>query len=275
MSQSNERIPICLVGCGGMGHRHTLAYHTLEETGLSNMNLMAVCDIRQENAERVAGEVERLFGHKPLIFTDLDTMLAHPDIAAVDVVTDGSTHHNIATAALEAGKHVLCEKPITTKSEDAWQLVHLAEEKGVQLMVGHVFLFNKGIEYLAQAGRDGAEGGDETDLEKLIEHNHNEMTELMQAISETDPQMVRAVERTRGKIRDELTRLLSKLRNSRQNREGTGARQIRRISSALRPRGRPQERVLTVLPFLSAHGIELVSVRLSCCKTGRVNNQYR
>ena len=53
---------------------------------------------------------------------------------------------------------------------------------------------------------------------------------------------------------DELTKLLNKLRNSRQNREGTGERQIRRLVSSLRPKGRPQERVLTPLPFLTAHG---------------------
>ena len=61
MNQSNERIPICIVGCGGMGHRHTIAYHTLEETGLSNIELMAVCDLRRENAERVAGEEQGYF----------------------------------------------------------------------------------------------------------------------------------------------------------------------------------------------------------------------
>ena len=69
MSQNSERVPICVVGCGGMGHRHTIAYHTLEETGMSNVELMAVCDINRDNAERIAGEVERLFDRKPLIFT--------------------------------------------------------------------------------------------------------------------------------------------------------------------------------------------------------------
>ena len=133
MHQPNERVPICVVGCGGMGHRHTIAYHTLEETGLSNMDLVAVCDIRRENAERIAGEVERLFGRKPLIFTDLDRMLAHPDIAAVDVVTDGSTHHKIATAALEAGKHALVEKPLGITVRACRQIIDAAEQSGAVL----------------------------------------------------------------------------------------------------------------------------------------------
>lgn len=133
MIQPTERIPICVVGCGGMGHRHTIAYHTLEQTGLSNMELMAVCDIRRENAERVAGEVERLFGRKPLIFTDLEQMLAHPHIAAVDVVTDGSTHHHIAAAALQAGKHALVEKPLGITVRACRKIIDAAAHSGAVL----------------------------------------------------------------------------------------------------------------------------------------------
>ena len=66
--------------------------------------------------------------------------------------------------------------------------------------------------------------------------------------------MVRGTERTKKKVLEELGKLLAKLRNSRQNREGTGTRQIRKITNNLRPRGRPQERMLTVLPFLATHG---------------------
>ncbi len=133
MSQSNERVPICIVGCGGMGHRHTIAYHVLEETGLSNMELMAVCDINRDNAQRVAGEVERLFGRKPLVFTDLDQMLANPDIAAVDVVTDGSSHHEVATAALAAGKHAQVEKPLGITIRACRRIIDAAAQSGTVL----------------------------------------------------------------------------------------------------------------------------------------------
>ena len=133
MSQSNERVPICIVGCGGMGHRHTIAYHVLEETGLSNMELMAVCDINRDNAERVAGEVERLFGRRPLVFTDPERMLAHPDIAAVDVVTDGSSHHEVATAALAAGKHAQVEKPLGITIRACRRIIDAAAQSGTVL----------------------------------------------------------------------------------------------------------------------------------------------
>jgi bacillithiol synthase len=111
-----------------------------------------------------------------------------------------------------------------------------------------------GAEQLAQSAIQDDADDDESGLEALIEHVTGQMTELAQSMRTTDAQMVRGVERTRGKVRDELTKLLNKLRNSRQNREGTGVRQIRRVVNSLRPRGRPQERVLTVLPFLASHG---------------------
>ncbi len=107
-----EKVPLCVVGCGGMGHRHIMAYRVLEDSGISNIDLMAVCDVQPKNAEFGAREVERLFGRKPLVFTDLAAMLACPDIAAVDVVTDGSMHHQVAVPVLQAGKHALVEKPL-------------------------------------------------------------------------------------------------------------------------------------------------------------------
>lgn len=107
-----EKVPLCVVGCGGMGHRHILAYKELADSGIGNIDVVAVCDVRPENAALGAREVERLFGTKPLVFTDLAAALAHSEIAAVDVVTDPSTHHVVAVPALLAGKHALVEKPL-------------------------------------------------------------------------------------------------------------------------------------------------------------------
>ena len=117
-----------------------------------------------------------------------------------------------------------------------------------------------GPKKLANGAFHDRPAGDESDLERLIGHVGQEMAEFVQTVEATDPQMVRAIERTRGKVLDELTKLLTKLRNSRQNREGTGERQIRRLTNSLRPRGRPQERVLTALPFLAAHGPNLADL---------------
>ena len=69
-------------------------------------------------------------------------VLADPDVDAVVIATPISTHHPIAMAALEAGKHVFVEKPMTADSRQACELVTLAEAKGLTLMVGHTFVFS-------------------------------------------------------------------------------------------------------------------------------------
>lgn len=71
--------------------------------------------------------------------------LADPSVDAVVIATPAATHHDLALAALRAGKHVLCEKPLAVTSDECTELVAAAAAAGVVLMVGHVFLFNPGI----------------------------------------------------------------------------------------------------------------------------------
>ncbi|MFP3896075.1 MAG: Gfo/Idh/MocA family protein [Anaerolineales bacterium] len=114
-SQGNEHeaIPLAIVGCGGMGRRHLFGLKELYDTGRSNVRLAATCDLRRENAERLAQEAEQLLGNKPLVFQDMARMAsALPDLQAVDVVTDAGSHHVVVPTALELGFHVLCEKPL-------------------------------------------------------------------------------------------------------------------------------------------------------------------
>lgn len=128
-----EKTPLCLVGCGGMGHRHVLGYKELEESGIGNLELVGVCDLREENANFCAREVERLFGRKPLVFTDPERVYAHPDIRAVDVVTEPAYHHSIAVPALQAGKHVQVEKPLGLTIRSSRAIIDAAEESGCVL----------------------------------------------------------------------------------------------------------------------------------------------
>lgn len=107
-----NRLPLCLVGCGGMGRRHLSGYAALTRAGLWRADLVAVFDVRKEAAEAVADEAERLLGNRPRVHTELAGVLDDENIAALDVVTDPSTHHAIAVPALESGRHTLCEKPL-------------------------------------------------------------------------------------------------------------------------------------------------------------------
>jgi predicted dehydrogenase len=106
-------IPFAIVGCGGMGLRHLLGLNELHDAGLSTLDLVAVCDLRSDNATYLADEAERLLGSRPAIYDDLGRMAAAlPDLQAVDITTDSGAHHGLACTAFDLGLHVLCEKPL-------------------------------------------------------------------------------------------------------------------------------------------------------------------
>lgn len=108
-----DRIQLAIVGCGGMGGRHLLGLNELRASGMCNVELVAACDLRLDNAEYLADQAEKLLGRRPLAFKDLEAMVAAlPHLDAVDITTDSGSHHRVAPAALELGLHVLCEKPL-------------------------------------------------------------------------------------------------------------------------------------------------------------------
>ena len=107
------KVKMALIGCGGMGTRHLYGVRELARSPFNNIELVALCDIRRENVELAATEVEELLGCKPATFTDLGAMAkAIPDLGMVDVVTDPSVHHTVVCQALDLGLHVLVEKPL-------------------------------------------------------------------------------------------------------------------------------------------------------------------
>jgi len=85
------------------------------------------------------------------ITENYEDILKDPKVTAVLIVTPTSTHFKIAQDALEAGKHVFMEKPLTDKFDDATQLVSLASQKELTLMVGHIFIYNPAVEYIRDA----------------------------------------------------------------------------------------------------------------------------
>ncbi|WP_295805733.1 Gfo/Idh/MocA family oxidoreductase [uncultured Nitratireductor sp.] len=127
------KLPVCLVGCGGMGNRHVAGFVALERSGLSNVELVAVCDIREDNAKRAADDAERLLGRRPTIHTSIDAALADPAIEAFDIVTEAWTHIAVAMPILAAGKHVLCEKPLALTVKSCRLLIDAAKRSGAVL----------------------------------------------------------------------------------------------------------------------------------------------
>jgi predicted dehydrogenase len=80
--------------------------------------------------------------------TDADAAIGDPAVDAVVIATPTSTHHALASMALRRGKHVLVEKPLTADVGEGEELQRLAEETGLVLMVGHVFLYNAAVQWV-------------------------------------------------------------------------------------------------------------------------------
>ncbi len=126
-------VPICLVGCGGMGSRHVQGFAALKRSGLSNVELVAVCDVRADNAERVAAEAEQALGRRPKIHLSIADAIADPAIGAFDVVTEAFSHLSVVLPALGAGRHVLCEKPLALTVRSCRALIDAAKRGGAVL----------------------------------------------------------------------------------------------------------------------------------------------
>jgi len=102
---------IALVGCGGMGRRHAHGYAELRKY-FDTVIMSAVCDVHHDVASAVAGEIGAATGIAPEICTDFDDMLANSDLDGVAIVTSTPMHHQFAIKAMEAGLHVITEKPM-------------------------------------------------------------------------------------------------------------------------------------------------------------------
>src|SRR5437016_14678806 len=116
---------------------------------LTESRVAAVCEQSPDRLKEVARRFPNVY-----LTTQIDDVLSQPDVHAVVVCTEASSHYNVARRLLSAGKHLLVEKPLTTTSRDAENLIELADSHSVTLMVGHTFIFNAGIrkvkEYVKQ-----------------------------------------------------------------------------------------------------------------------------
>lgn len=90
--------------------------------------------------------------------TEPNDILKSPDIDIVAVVTPVWTHYELAKAALENGKHVFVEKPFTTSSAQAEELIELADRKNLKIMVDHTFLFTGAVRKIKQLLEEGSLG---------------------------------------------------------------------------------------------------------------------
>ena len=115
--------------------------------------LVAIADPTKELAEEVARE----FGI-PHVYDSHEALIARADLDMVDVCTPSSTHFALSWAALEAGKHVLCEKPVAFDFRDTRRAAELARSKGLKTKLGFTFRYAPAMRYFRQLVADGYVG---------------------------------------------------------------------------------------------------------------------
>src|SRR5882724_7882830 len=142
---NRSQLGIAIIGCGYWGMNYVRIFNELLDS-----QVRAVCD---QKAERLQ-EVRRRFPHV-YFTTEIEEIVSHPGADAVVVCTEATAHYDITRRLLRAGKHVLVEKPLTTRSTDAEDLIELADSRSATLMVGHTFVFNAGIRKVKEYVKDG------------------------------------------------------------------------------------------------------------------------
>ncbi|MEM1505623.1 Gfo/Idh/MocA family oxidoreductase [Domibacillus sp. 8LH] len=122
-----NKLKIGVIGCGSIAqHRHLPEYRMNQQ-----VELVAVCDINKERANQAAQK----YGVKA--YTSFEELLQSGEVEAVSVCTPNYLHAPISIAALRAGVHVLCEKPMATSAEEAEAMIEAAKQSGKKLMIAH------------------------------------------------------------------------------------------------------------------------------------------
>ncbi|MCS7172625.1 MAG: Gfo/Idh/MocA family oxidoreductase [Armatimonadetes bacterium] len=136
-----ERVRVAVVGLGRWGRHHVRIYHELPEADLRAVVSPNPAEVEEFSTRyRIAGYLD----HRELI----------GKVDAASVVTPTSHHYEIARDLVEAGIHVLVEKPITRRVEEAEELIARAHRRGAMLLVGHVERFKPAVEILLHRARD-------------------------------------------------------------------------------------------------------------------------
>lgn len=120
---------------------------------LDGCQVVGVCD-------RSAAARKRIQSAHPGIpvFADANELLTSQEVDAIAVITPVWTHYELAKAALENGKHVFVEKPFTSNTAQAEELINLADRKNLKIMVDHTFLFTGTVRKIRQLLDDGTLG---------------------------------------------------------------------------------------------------------------------
>jgi predicted dehydrogenase len=147
-SVSSASIRVGVIGYGYWGPNVVRNFSHSE-----NARVAGICDINASSTRRA----RQAFPEIPVTNDPADLMTS-PDVDAIAVITPVWTHYDLAKQALENGKHVFVEKPFTSTSQQAQELIELAERKGLKMMVDHTFLFTGAVRKIRQLIDNGTLG---------------------------------------------------------------------------------------------------------------------
>ncbi len=153
-----DRLRVAIVGCGGISGAHVEGLRQLHGAGLKDVEVVATCDLLESAAQRRAKEVAGFQGQPPRPYTDLAEMLEAEPIDAVHICTEHRSHHSVAIPCLQAGKHVIIEKPLAITMRACDAIIRAADENGVILAVAENYrrsAENRAINWAVNSGRVG------------------------------------------------------------------------------------------------------------------------
>jgi len=134
-TSSNDKVNILQIGYGYWGPNLTRNLANIPE-----VNIAALGEVGEKLIEKFKSNFP-----DASIYSDYKECLKRDDIDAVVIATPAALHFEMASNALEHGKHVLVEKPLALTSEEGNKLIELAEKNNAILMVGHTFLYNSAV----------------------------------------------------------------------------------------------------------------------------------
>ena len=141
---------IAVIGCGRIANNaHFPAFAKME-----GIRVKYACDLILEKAEAIKAK----YSFVENAITDYEVALKDPEVDAVFVLTPNYAHYVVTMAALKAGKHVMCEKPVTVSYELSCEMAEEAEKQGKILNIGVCNRFHKSVEMLEELNRQGRFG---------------------------------------------------------------------------------------------------------------------
>lgn len=151
IGSSSDKTRVGIIGCGGIANQK----HMPSISRLPDVEIVAFCDIIVERAQAAAGK----YGAPgAAVYEDYRDLIARDDIEVVHVCTPNSSHAEISIAALRAGKHVLCEKPMAKTAAEARAMLDAYHSSGKLLTIGYQNRYRPNAQFLKKVAANGELG---------------------------------------------------------------------------------------------------------------------